>query len=470
MIMDYDICIIGGGPAGYLAGIRAAQLGAKTAVIEMDELGGVCTNRGCIPTKSLLEVSLPILSSEKWTDMGLDIKYELNLKSALSRMNDVVGYIRAGIKALLDSNRVEVIKGRAQFVDRHMLKIDGRQTVSARFVLIASGSSPSMPDIEGIQFDGVFSSDGIFTMLDVPESPAIIGGGAVGIEYATILKSFGAKRVVIVEFMDRLLPFMDPDIGSYEKDLMKKLGIEVVLSHKATRILSSSGKGMELVLEPSSGKATDGRSINADRIFVATGRRPNTLELSLDAVGVSTSKGWIDVNRAMRTSADNIYAAGDVNGIKLLAHAAFHQGIIAVENMLGAQKIFEPLLVPSVVYSRPPVSQVGMDERSAREAGMDVKTGTFELANSPMALVHGEPSGFIKIISDKKYGRVLGASIVGESAYELVSLFTAGIAGEITVDELRRAVFAHPSFSEAVAEAAWAVDGLSQHTMKKGVL
>ncbi len=468
--MDYDICIIGGGPAGYLAGIRAAQLGAKTAVIEMDELGGVCTNRGCIPTKSLLEVSLPILSSEKWTDMGLDIKYKLNLKSALSRMNDVVGYIRSGIRALLDSNKVDVIKGNAQFIDRYTLKIDDRRTVSAGFILIASGSTPSMPDIQGIQLDGVFSSDGIFTMQDVPERVAIIGGGAIGIEYATILKSFGARKVVIVEFMERLLPFMDPDIGSYEKDLMERLGIEIVLSHQATRILPSSGKGMELVLEPSSDKAADLRSIYVDRIFVATGRRPNTLDLGLDSVGVSTSKGWINVNMAMRTSIDNVYAAGDVNGIKLLAHAAFHQGIIAVENMLGAKKIFEPMLVPSVVYSRPPVSQVGMDEKSARDAGMDVKIGIFELANSPMALVHGEPSGFIKIISDKKYGRVLGASIAGESAYELVSLFTAGIAGEITVDELRRAVFAHPSFSEAVAEAAWAVDGLSQHTIKKDVL
>jgi dihydrolipoamide dehydrogenase len=270
--------------------------------------------------------------------------------------------------------------------------------------------------------------------------------------------------------MDRLLPFMDPDISTYAKNIMEGMGIDIILSRKATA-LSSSAKGIRLGLQPSSGShAGDTGTLDIDRVFVVTGRKPNTAGLGLDAVGVSTSKGWIDVNMAMRTSVDNIYAAGDVNGIKLLAHAAFHQGIIAVENMLGAQKIFEPLLVPSVVYSRPPVSQVGMDERSAREAGMDVKTGTFEFANSPMALVHGEPSGFIKIISDKKYGRVLGASIAGESAYELVSLFTSGIAGEITVDELRRAVFAHPSFSEAVAEAAWAVDGLSQHTIKKGVL
>ncbi len=466
--MDYDICIIGGGPAGYLAGIRAAQLGAKTAVIEMDQLGGVCTNRGCIPTKSLLEVASPILSSEKWMDMGLDIKYKLDLKSVITRMNDVVGYIRAGIQALLDSNKVDVIKGRAQFIDRYTLKIDERRTVSAKFVLVASGSSPSLPDIEGIHSDGVFSSDGIFTMKSVPESAVIIGGGAIGIEYATILKSFGAKKVVIVEFMDRLLPFMDPDIGSFEKELMEKLGVELVLSQKAAKISSSSGKGITLEIRPSSGDAAGGRSIGADRIFVATGRKPNTAGLGLEAVGVSTSKGWVNVNMAMRSSVDNIYAAGDVNGIKLLAHAAFHQGMIAVENMLGAQKIFEPLLVPSVVYSRPPVAQVGMDERSAREAGIEVKTGVFDLANSPMALVHGEPVGFIKILSDKKYGRVLGASLAGESAYELVSLFTSGIAGEITVDELRKAVFAHPSFSEAVAEAAWAVDGLAQHAMKKG--
>ncbi len=468
--MDYDICIIGGGPAGYLAGIRAAQLGAKTAVIEMDELGGVCTNRGCIPTKSLLEVASPILSSGKWTDMGLDINYKLNLKSAISRMNDVVVYIRAGIKALLDSNKVDIIKGKAQFIDRYTLKINDKQTVRARFVLVASGSTPSIPDIEGIHLDGVLSSDGIFTMQSVPESAAIIGGGAIGIEYATILKSFGTKKVVIVEFMDRLLPFMDPDISSYAKNIMEGMGIDIILSHKATA-LSSSAKGIKLGLQPSSGShAGDTAALDTDRVFVVTGRKPNTAGLGLDGIGVSTSKGWIDVNMAMRTSVDNIYAAGDVNGIKLLAHAAFHQGMIAVENMLGAQKLFEPALVPSVVYSKPPVAMVGMDEKSAQKAGRDVKVGVFDLANSPMALVHGEPSGFIKIIADKKYGLVLGASIAGESAYELISVFAGGIAGEMTVDELRRTVFAHPSLSEGIAESAWAVDGLSQHTMNKGTV
>ncbi len=467
--MDYDICIIGGGPAGYLAGIRAAQLGAKTAVIEMDELGGVCTNRGCIPTKALLEVSAPILSSEKWSDMGVGVRCSLNIKTAMTRMNDVVGYIRAGIKALLDSNGVDIIKGKARFIDRYTLKINDSQTVSSKFILIASGSSPALPEIEGIKQEGVFSSDGIFTMKEVPERVAIIGGGAIGIEYATIVKSFGAKKVVLIEFMDRLLPLMDPDIGSYEKDVMEKLGIDIVLSHKASRI-SSSGKGMKLDLEPSSG-STAGRStgpVDVDRIFVVTGRKPNTAGLGLEAIGVSASKNWIDVNRAMRTSVDNVYAAGDVNGIKLLAHAAFHQGMIAVENMLGAKKIFEPLLVPSVVYSKPPVAMIGMDERAAQKAGMNIRTGIFDLANSPMALVHGEPSGFMKILSDKKYGLVLGASIAGEAAHELIAVFAGGIAGEMTVDELRKAVFAHPSLSEGIAEAAWAVDGLSQHALKKG--
>ncbi len=468
--MDYDICIIGGGPAGYLAGIRASQLGAKAAVVEMDELGGVCTNRGCIPTKALLEVSAPILFQEKWTDMGLGITCSLDLKAAMSRMNDIVTYIKSGIGALLDSNRVEVIKGRAQFIDRYTIKISGRQAVSAKFILIATGSIPSLPDIEGIRQEGIFSSDGIFTMHDVPERVAIIGGGAIGIEYATILKSFGAKKVVIVELMDRLLPLMDSDISFYEKDLMGKLGIDVILSHKVSSA-SASRKGIKLGLEPSSGtRAGNVTSVDVDRAFVVTGRKPNTAGLGLEAVGVSTTKDWVDVNRAMRTSVDNVYAAGDINGIKLLAHAAFHQGMIAVENMLGQNKVFEPLLVPSVVYSKPPVAQVGMDEKSAQKAGMEVRTGIFDLANSPMALVHGEPAGFIKILSDKKYGLVLGASIAGESAYELVSLFTAGMAGEITIDELRRAVFAHPSFSEGIAESAWAADRLSHHTLKKGTL
>ncbi|MGB9735403.1 MAG: dihydrolipoyl dehydrogenase [bacterium] len=464
--MDYDVCIIGGGPAGYLAGIRAAQLGAKTVVVEMDELGGVCTNRGCIPTKALLEVSTPVLASEKWMDMGLKINPELHLETAMSRMNDVVTYVRSGIKALLTSNKVNLIKGKARFIDRFNIGVDHGQTLSARFILVATGSIPSMPKIDGIKQNRVYSSDGLFTLKEIPERIAIIGGGAIGIEYATILKSFGAKKVIIVEYMDRLLPFMDPLLSAYEKENMEKLGIEVILSCKASRI-HSTNKGIELVLE----QVKDNKAMTpvmVDSVFVATGRAPNTAGIGLEEIGVSTTNGWINVNMGMRTSVDNVYAAGDVNGIKLLAHAAFHQGMIAVENMLGAKKFFDPILVPSVVYSKPPVAQVGMDEANIKKAGIEFKTGIFDLENSSMAIVHGEPSGFVKILSDKKYGRILGASIAGEHAYELVSLFTTAIAGEITVDEIKRAVFAHPSFSEAIGESAWAVDGLSQHTIKKG--
>lgn len=467
--MDYDICIIGGGPAGYLAGIRAAQLGAKAAVIEMDELGGVCTNRGCIPTKSMLEVVTPILSSAKWNDMGLEVHTKLNLSQVLARTHDVVGYIRAGIQSLLDARGVHVIKGKAKFVDRFTVRINERETVSARFMLVATGSIPALPSIDGIGLDGVVTSDGMFTLQQVPETVAIIGGGAIGIEYATILKAFGARKVVIIEYMDRLLPLMDPGLGAFEKAMLEDAKIEVMLSSKAAA-LSASKKGIRIDLQPSPGTTLSGpHQLEADKVFVVTGRKPNTTDLGLEPLGISLSKGWIDVNMAMRTGVESIYAAGDVNGIRLLAHAAFHQGMIAVENMLGARKIFEPVLVPSVVYSKPPVTQVGMDETAARKAGMDVKTGVFDLAGSPMALVHGEPSGFVKIISEKKYGLVLGASIAGESAYELISVIAAAMAGEITVDELRRTVFAHPSLSESIAESAWAVDGLSQHTINNSI-
>jgi len=465
--MDYDLCVIGGGPAGYIAGIRASQLGAKVAVIEMDKLGGVCTNRGCIPTKALLEVAAPIISSGKWTDMGVGVTCELNLKQVMARMRDIVNYIGLGIKSLLDSNKVDIIKARAQFVDRYTLRINDKRTLNSKFILIASGSSPSMPDIDGIRLKGVASSDGLFTMGAVPEKAVIIGGGAIGIEYATILRSFGAE-VFLIEFMDRLLPGMDPDLSAYMNDLMSGMGINVMLSCRASGILSSS-EGIKIEIVPVLNHAKNAaKTINVNQIFAVTGRKPNVKGLGLDAVGVSALKGWIDVNMAMRTSIDNIYAAGDVNGMKLLAHAAFHQGSIAVENMFGKEKFFEPELVPSVVYSRPPVAQIGIDEQSAKKAGIDVKVGMFNLANSSMALVHGDPSGFVKIISEKRYGKVLGASIAGESANELISIFTTGIAGEITVDELRRAVFAHPSLSEAVGESAWAVDNLSMHTMKKG--
>lgn len=466
--MDYDVCIIGGGPAGYLAGIRSAQLGAKTAIIEMEELGGVCTNRGCIPTKALLEVSMPLLNSDKWMNIGVDVNPKLNFGFAISRMNDVVSYIRSGINALLKSNKVDIIKGKARFIDRFNIMIDQGQSLSARFILIATGSMPSMPNINGIRQNNVYSSDGLFKLVEVPESVGIIGGGAIGIEYATILKSFGAKKVVIIEFMNRLLPFMDSLLSDYEKENIEKLGIEVILSHKASKI-GTTNKKIELEIEHLN-EDNSKQTIVVDSVFIATGRVPNTKDLGLEEVNISTHNGWINVNMSMRTSIENIYAAGDVNGIKLLAHAAFHQGIIAVENMLGSRKFFEPILVPSVVYSKPPVAQVGLDENGIKQAGIEFKTGIFDLANNPMAIVHGEPSGFVKILSDKKYGRILGASIAGEHAYELVSLFSTAIAGEITIDELKRAVFAHPSFSEAIGESAWAVNGLSQHTINKGDL
>ena len=461
--MDYDVCIIGGGPAGYLAGIRASQLGARACVIEKDLLGGVCTNRGCIPSKALLEVANPILAASKWSEMGFSIEQSrIDFPMIMSRMNGVVSYVRAGIKALLDSNRVEVVNAGAEFIDRYTIKINGTQTITSKYILIATGSVPAFPDIPGIELEGVSSSDGLFALKEIPKRAGIIGAGAIGIEFATILKSLGSE-VTVLEYMDRPVPLMHPDISTFIESLMRGMAVNLYTSSRVTGI-TASGSSLKIEFAGQLG-AKDSTSV--DRVFVVTGRKSGTKGIGIEDIGISTTNGWIDVNMAMRTSVENIYAAGDVNGIRLLAHAAFHQGIIAVENMFGMNGIYEPELVPSVVYSNPPVAQVGMDEPALNKKGVEYKIGVFELSNSPMAIVHGEPSGFVKLIADKKYGTILGAVCAGEYAYELLPVFTAGIAGEITVDELRRAVYAHPSLSEAIGESAWAVDKLSMHTVKR---
>src|SRR5436190_11619879 len=441
---------------GYPAAIRASQLGLKVALVESDKLGGTCLHVGCIPTKALLESSeLYHRVAVRGQEFGIAAEsVAFDYPRIAARRDAVVNQLFKGVQYLMKKNKVEVVAGKGRVRDRGTIEV-GAQQIKAKNLIVATGST--VKSLPGIEFDGqyIVSSDHLTLSDKVPESICIIGAGAVGVEFATLYNQLGVK-VTLLEALDRLVPLEDEEVSKELLGAFKKAGIDCRLGVKV--------KGAR--------KARDGVSVDTDQgevwakqLLVAVGRAAVSKDLGLEQIGVQTHpNGFIKVDQWMRTSAEGIHAIGDVVGGFLLAHAASHEGMTAVEDIAGERVVpMEQNLVTRCTYSHPQVASVGMTEKQARDAGREVKIGKFPFSAIGRAQIHGETGGFVKIVADAKTGQMLGTHIVGASATELIAepALTQLFQGDAW--ELGRNIHPHPTLSEAVMEAALAVDGHAIH-------
>jgi dihydrolipoamide dehydrogenase len=455
----YDIIIIGAGPGGYVAAIRAAQLGAKVLIIEKDEVGGVCLNRGCVPTKVLIASVATRKTLKRAGLLGIEIQEaKFNLAKVLERKKRVVEQLREGIKFLFKKSDVELIKGVATIKDKRsvVVKIDdkSRQELKTKKIIVATGSeSLSLPQFS---FDGkkIISSTEALNLTKVPQSILIIGAGAVGVEFATIFSGLGAK-VILIEMLPHIIPNEDEELSRELEKFFKIEGIEVLTSTKIEKIISE-GERLKVITD-------SGKELIVEKILVAVGRKLNSQNIGLENVGVKTEGGKILVNRKMQTNISDIYAIGDVTGGTLLAHKASKEGIVAAESSLGLSSTMDYSAVPSCIYTLPEVASVGMTEEKARAEEIKVKIGKFPFSASGKAIIQGEGKGFVKIVAEAESGRVLGVQIIGYKATDLIAIGVLAVRFKMTLHQLSHAIFAHPTLSETLMEAAEAVEGKAIH-------
>lgn len=453
----YDVAIIGGGPGGYVAAIRAAQLGLKTLLVEKDKaLGGTCLHRGCIPTKTWLHDSdffHKVQNSEKF-GVKLSGSAQMDVALLLKRKNDVIKRMAMGLDGLMKKNRIEVQNGWGKLVSRTQLKVD-KQMVEARHMILATGSAPAL--LPGLKVDGqrVFTSDEILELDRIPASMIILGAGAVGMEFASIYHRLGCK-VQVVELMDRVLPMEDAEISAEIAKSYGKQGIQLL-----------TGTRMEEVVVEEDGvkvRVTGEKWLQAEVLLAAAGRKPLLEGIGVEELGLEKAGRFLKVDGYMRSSVPNIYAIGDIVPTAQLAHVASAEGIVAVEHIAGhATRPLDYHKIPSATYCSPEVASVGLSEQQARDKGFDVKVGRFPWAALGKAQIIGETEGLVKVVAEAQYGELLGVHIVGPHATDLIHEACVALNCEATVEELFRTVHAHPTLAEGVMEAAHGVFGTPIH-------
>lgn len=459
---QFDLIVVGGGPAGYVAAIRAAQLGMNTACVEKrGALGGTCLNVGCIPSKALLESSKHFAEiRDHGASHGIKVgKLELDLATMQKNKDSVVESLTKGIEGLLKKNKVTYIKGAGEVVDPHAVKV-GKDVLRTKNILIATGSE--VAQLPGITVDEkkIVSSTGALTLDKVPGHFVVIGAGVIGLEMGSVWRRLGAK-VTVVEYLDRILPGMDGEVAKSFQKILEKQGFEFKLGMKVTKA-DAKGKGVTLTTEPA--KGGKGETLEADVVLVAVGRKPYTEGLGLEKVGIKLDeRGRIPVNDHFQTSVKSIYAVGDVIQGPMLAHKAEEDGIAAVENMAGQAGHVDYNLVPGVVYTWPEVAGVGKTEEQLKEAGVAYKSGKFPFMANSRGRAIGQTDGFVKILADAKTDRVLGCHIIGPDAGTLIAEVVAVMEFGGASEDIARTCHAHPSLNEAVKEAAMAVEGRVIH-------
>jgi len=467
---SYDVVVIGAGTGGYVAAIRASQLGKKVAVVEKQtSLGGTCLIWGCIPTKALLEHAHAfkiVLNSDEW---GIALPYgapAIDMRQVHARKDRIVTGLTKGIEFLFKKNKIDWIKGTATLAGRGRVEVvEGeKQVLEAAEIVIATGSSPrGVPGIE-IDHTRVITSDEAIHLQEVPKSLVILGSGAVGVEFASIFRRFGSD-VTIIELLPRLVPIEDEAVSAELEKAFKKQGIRSLTGTKATKA-SATGAGVEIEAQGPDGKT---QKLTADILLVATGRGPVTTGLGAEALGIAMEKGYIKVDTLYRTSVPNVSAIGDVIAIDgrahpQLAHVSSAEGIVVAERLAGRDA--RPLNydhVPSCTYCDPEIGSVGLTEAAAKQQGYEVRTGSFPFGVLGRARMAGETEGFVKIVADKKYDEVLGVHMIGPRSTELVAEAVLALRLECTVEELVKTIHAHPTFSEAIGEAAHAAHGAAIH-------
>ena len=455
-----DLAVLGGGPGGYVAAIRAAKLGVKTMVIEKENLGGVCLNWGCIPTKALYHVAQTIDEIKKADIFGINISgWNLDFKKAMDRKDKVIVAQRQGLAFHFKKNNVELVKGNGKLISNNKILVTGENgqevEVIAKNIIIATGSHAANVPPFNLEDEGVIDNIGILSLTAIPESLLIVGGGVIGSEFANIFSTFGSS-VTIVEMLPRILSTEDVEVSKVIAKAFGKKGINVFTNSVIEEVKKDKGKFFC--------KIKGGDEIVADKVLISVGRRPNSTGIGLEEIGVTIDeRGFIKADSHLRTNIPNIYAVGDVNGGLQLAHVASDEGKVAAENIAGKDKTMDYRVIPWAVFTSPEIGTVGLNEEQARNKGINVCFGLFPFSNSGKAFITGETEGFVKVITDKDSGEILGAQMVGPRCSDLVHEVAVAMKGEMVVDTLAETVHSHPTLSEAVMEAAEDCFGIATH-------
>jgi dihydrolipoamide dehydrogenase len=457
-VPDFDITVVGSGPGGYVAAIRAARIGARVAIVEQkaSEWGGTCLNWGCIPTKALIQGADVLNAVRRAAEFGVKVgDPEIDWPAMRGRKDEVVARLRSGVQGLLRANGIEMITARGRLTGPGMVSADGR-SLSSSSVLLAPGSVVALPPLPGVEL--CLTSDTILGLERIPESLLVIGGGVVGMEFASLFNLLGT-RVTVIELLDQLLTPLDPDVAGRFQQLMSRRGIEFHLGARVEGIERSSSEGLRVRFA--------GRDLDVEQVLVAAGRRPNTGDLGLEEVGVALNRSAIEVDQHLRTNVEGVYAIGDATAISMLAHTASYQGEIAVTNALSEKRISaDYTAIPACVYTDPEIAFVGQSEEQARASGEEVRVGSFPFAALGRAQVLGETEGLVKVVSDRD-GYLLGVTIMGPRATDLIAEAALALHQGLTAAELTHVVHAHPTLPEAIAEAALDVDGRAVHMAPK---
>ena len=459
----YDVGIIGGGPGGYVAAIKAAQLDGTVCLIEKGEWGGTCLNRGCIPTKTLFAVANLATQIQDASAFGVHVSGEatIDYTQVLAHKTSVIQQLEGGIAKLLKANRVDVLKGTAQLTDRNTIvvnKPDGTtEQVHAKNVIIATGSEPAEPPIFEIDEEQVLTTTGILNLTELPESLLIVGGGVSGCEFASIFNALGC-RVTILELLPTILATEDIQVIRHIQLFMKRKGITIHTGAKLTHV-KKSDEQVTAVLE-------SGEELTAQKMLVSIGRRYNTERIGLEKVGVRTEGGKIVVDAQMRTNVQGIYSVGDVASRYLLAHVASAEGKVAAQNCIGDSVEMDYQVIPWCIFTLPEIGHTGMTEKEATAEGYEVKIGRFPYAASGKALGLRETDGFVKTVADADSGDILGVHIVGAHASTLIHEAAVALRLGATAKDIAHTVHAHPTLSEMIMESAEAVDGKAIHSLR----
>jgi dihydrolipoamide dehydrogenase len=487
----FDLVIVGGGPGGYPAAIRAAQLGLRTALVEKERPGGVCLNWGCIPTKAMLRSAEVLETVQHSAEFGvLADNVRLDYSAVAKRREKIVKGLTDGVAALLKANGVTVVNGHARFTGPTTVEVvavgdaplgpggplynappapDGRPQarLEGRNVIVATGSTPVLLPIPGIDLPGVVTSDGAFLLGEVPRRIVIIGASAVGAEWATMFHAFGSQ-VTMVELLPTLLPAEDEDIGKTLGRSFAKRGIKVQTGRTVSEIAPAgerAAQGGPLLVAVADPDGQNPERVEADVVLVGVGRRPNTEGLDLERTGVAADpKGWIQVDEQLRTNVPGVHAIGDVTGKVLLAHVASHQGLTAAGVIAGHQERMDYKAVPAATFTHPEVASVGLTEAMAAQAGYEVQVGRFPFSALGRAQTYGSTEGLVKVVAERKYGEVLGVHIIGPSASDLIPEGVLAMHLEATLTDIADTIHAHPTLGEGTMEAAMVALGLPVHT------
>ncbi|GAA5031860.1 dihydrolipoyl dehydrogenase [Marivirga lumbricoides] len=455
----YDVTVIGSGPGGYVAAIRCAQLGMKTAIIEKyNTLGGTCLNVGCIPSKALLDSSEHYHNAETtFKEHGVNLSnLKVDIKQMISRKADVVKQNVEGIAFLMKKNKIDVHTGVGSFVDKNTIKVtdsEGKASeISTDKVIIATGSKPVELPFAKFDKKRIISSTEALELKEVPKHMVVIGGGVIGLELGSVYKRIGSQ-VTVIEFLDSLIPTMDGTMGKEMKKSMKKLGMDVKLKHKVTKV-ENKGKEVEVTFETDKGES---QTVKADYCLVSVGRKPYTQGLNLENAGLKTDeKGRIPVDEHLKTDVDNIYAIGDVVRGAMLAHKAEEEGVFVAETMMGQKPHIHYKLIPNVVYTWPEVAGVGFTEEELKEEGRAYKTGSFPYKALGRARASMDVDGLVKVLADKETDEILGMHIIGARAADMIATGVTAMEFRASAEDVARMSHAHPTYMEAVKEACLA--------------